>query len=123
MRVAARKGAYSISRTLVFLSLLGLPVASLAQEVCNRTAQVQEEIVEAAKRCSCALVTYADLDAIGSLDLGREGIKGLKKGDFDSLVNLRFLYLQNNQLTTLPAGVFDGPTELEVLNLDASPSI
>ena len=111
-RVATCKISFTVFLICVFVSILGYPVASLAQGVCDRTSQIRDEIVEATEHNDCALVTSADLDSIRSLDLSGEGIRELRAGDFDGLSSLRYLYLQNNQLTILPPGVFSGLANL-----------
>ena len=87
--------------------------------VCDRTAQVRDAIVLAAKRSDCSAVTESDLLNISHLDLSREGITALKAGDFDGLVNLVVLDLSSNRITSLPAGVFQDLINLNVLNLSA----
>ena len=71
---------------------------------------------------NCANVTDAHLAAItGELDLQSDGITALAAGDFDGLIALTSLDLQNNSsLTTLPAGVFDELTALTTLRLDGN---
>ena len=73
----------------------------------------------------CSAVTAKDLAGItDSLVLERKGITGLKSGDFQGLVYLEELHInENDQLTyygklkELPGGVFDGLTNLKSLSL------
>ena len=59
----------------------------------------------------CAAVTAAHLAGITgvevSLNLRDKGITGLKAGDFAGLTGLFFMFLDKNELTALPAGLFD----------------
>ena len=91
---------------------------------------------------TCAAVTDAQVNAIGSLDLSGEGIGALRKSDFEGLTSLqtldlsgnaldhlpgdlfehldasmRTLKLNGNPLGALPAGVFDGLTGIRTLDL------
>ena len=92
----------------VTAALLAMPVQAQAQGVCDRTGQVRDAIVAAAPVSACGDVTEEHLAAIGSLDLARKGISVLKTGDFSGLTSLTGLSFVQNQLRTLPAGVFAG---------------
>ena len=87
--------------------------------ICRRTQQVRDAIVALVSGVSdCALVTDAHLAAITStLNLENQGISALAVGDFDGLTALTTLDLRENSLTTLPAGVLDGLTALMRLDL------
>lgn len=54
------------------------------------------------------------------LYLFANGIKGIKAGDFNGLVNLEMLDLSQNKLTNLPARVFEPLTSLKNLDLSAN---
>ena len=85
--------------------------------VCDRTQQVRDEIVRQAPVDDCAMVTAEHLAGIsGNISLSNKGITTLKAGDFQGLT-LSHLYLFSNQLTTLPANVFNGLTISGELNL------
>ena len=85
----------------------------------DRTPEVRDAIVAAVPGVSSEdEVTEAHLAAITSLDLGWDGIKALKVGDFDGLTALEYLNLNNTALSTLPAGIFSGLTALTYLNLN-----
>ena len=86
-------------------------------EVCARTPQVRDGIMEAAEKASCADVTQADVAAIDVLILENKAISSLLAGDFSGLSNLRWLRLENNNLSTLPAGIFNGLSNLIWLDL------
>ena len=79
-----------------------------AAGVCDRTTQVRDGLIAAAGVSDCSLVTDAKLSSITYLDLNNKGITSLKAGDFAGLSRLRWLYLENNELTldSFPAGVF-----------------
>ena len=80
-----------------------------AEGVCDRTTQVRDGLVAAANVNHCSLVTDAKLKVITYLNLNDTEITSLKAGDFAGLSALRWLYLEDNELTldTVPAGVFD----------------
>ena len=91
--------------------------------VCDRTEQVREWILSQIQGVDdCAMVTVQHLAGIsGSAELGgiRSGVKkitALKAGDFRDLSVLD-LDLSFNNLTTLPAGVFDGLHVMRDLDL------
>ena len=96
--------------------------------VCDRHPAVRDAIVAKISAAStCAEVTDAQVNAIGSLDLSGEGIGALRKSDFEGLTSLHTLDLsgnaldhlpadlRENALTGLPAGVFDDLTDLRRL--------
>ena len=112
VRPASRRLGLAVILICAFAAFVACPAESLAQNVCDRTTQVRDAIVEAAERDSCSEVTDADLNAIRSLDLSGKAIAELEAGDFSGLSSLRYLYLQNNELTTLPSGVFSDLTNL-----------
>ena len=74
--------------------------------VADRTPQVRDAIVAAAGVNTPAEVTEAHLAAITALNLASKNITALKIGDFDGLTSLQALFLNNNQLTDLPAFLF-----------------
>ena len=74
--------------------------------VADRTPQVRDAIVAAAGVDSPVEVTEAHLATITALDLASKNITTLKIGDFDGLTALQDLFLNNNQLTDLPAVLF-----------------
>ena len=88
------------------------------RNVCDRTYQVSDAIVTASGAGNCAYATLRHLREITSLDLQDQGITSLSVGDFDGLVRLRSLDLSGNVLTALPQGVFDELLLLRTLRLD-----
>ena len=103
----------------VMLRALGQP---RTVDICERTPQVRDAILQALEADDCAAV-YSDPQAAASPQFGGmaalpflfvEGATTLQAGDFDGLTGLHMLGLSGhlseggNQLTTLPAGVFDG---------------
>ena len=86
----------------------------LTDGICARTPQVRDELLERVMAndsnvSTCSDVTTTHLGAlIGTLDLGSKGIAVLKRGDFANLGGIDVLTLGHNDLTVLPAGVFEG---------------
>lgn len=102
----------------VLASLLVVPVGAQTSGVCDRTPQVRDAITAEAGLTLCADVTAANLAAIASLDLRRQGLTSLSAGDFAGLTGLETLYLSRNSFTSLPVGVFSELTSLEDLWLN-----
>ena len=97
-------------------ALSNLAVDNL-KNVCNRTAQVRDEIMDEAGVSACGDVTADHLAAITRLSLIDESISTLKAGDFAGLTSLEELYLSDNSISSLPAGIFSGLSALEDLSL------
>ena len=97
-------------------ALSNLAVANL-KNVCNRTAEVRDAIMDAARVSACGDVTADHLSAITRLSLYDENIPTLKADDFSGLTNLEKLYLEKNNLSSLPADIFSDLSALEVLSL------
>ena len=94
-----------------------LPALSWAQTVniCDRTPQVRDAIVQMLGTDDCAAVNSA---SVVSLDLSDKQLTTLQAGDFDSLTRLQTLGLQGNRLSALPQGAFDSLTSLRYLYLN-----
>ena len=102
------------SLPLVFTELGG----AASTPVSERTPQVRDAIVRAVPGINSANdVTVAHLKAITRLNLNNQSITSLKVGDFDGLTSLLDLDLHDNALTTLPVGIFDDLTALTSLGL------
>ena len=67
----------------------------------DRTQQVRDAIVRAAKVGSVDDVTGAHLAAISRLSLSSKGITSLKTGDFAGLTNLQYLYMNRNSINDI----------------------
>ena len=106
-------------RILTALAALLVCAAGQAQtvDICDRTPQVRDAILEALDADDCAAVDSERLAGVGSLSFGPGRVTALRAGDFDGLARLREMNLFRHRLTTLPAGVFDGLTSLERLEL------
>ena len=96
--------------------------AATPSVICGRTPAVRDAIVAAVPgKSTCGAVTTADLAGItGNLDLSDSSIDSLRFGDFAGLTGVPELYLDTNDLTTLPPGVFDPMTALTNLNLGSN---
>ena len=92
-------------------------VGSVSEGICNRTAQVQVAITNAASVEHCWEVESTHLSAIESLYLSDEGIVALRVGDLSGLSGLGTLYLNGNDLSTLRVGIFAGLSSLRALYL------
>ena len=85
--------------------------------VCARTPAVAEEIVRQAGVANCAAVTDEHLAGVMWLNLGGQGIRELRSGDFAGLTGIGGLSLDNNELAKLPRDIFAGLTELDFVGL------
>lgn len=94
-------------------------VAAVIDEgVCDRTPGVREGI--RAWR-SCHNVTADVLAVRQTLDLKGRGIESLQPHDFNGLSGLNALLLNENRLTELPEGIFEGLGNLRQLHLHDNP--
>ena len=88
-----------------------------SQNVCERTPQVRDQIVQVTGVARCDAVTERHLASISALDLGWQAVAALHEGDFAGLTSLGSLDLGENDLTALPKGTFAGLSNLESLDL------
>ena len=86
-------------------------------EVCERTPQVKDQLMQATGISTCEDVTLADLSRAKILDLRWSDINSLQKHDFSGLSSLEYLWLRGNHLTELPEEVFRGLHNLIDLSL------
>ena len=97
-------------------------VDAVPADVCDRTPQVRDALVEAIREVSnCAEVTTAHLTGVIQLSLGGAGITTLRENDFNGLSSLEFLSLNSNSLRSFPEGVFSELGSLKVLWLRDNP--
>ena len=91
--------------------------------VCDRTPQVRDAIVAVVPGVStCGEVTKAHLTSdITSLFLNGQGITTLQAGDFEDLTSLTELRLYGNQLSTLPADLFERADRADNALLERQP--
>ena len=81
--------------------------------ICWRTPQVQEKLIEDLKIRSCQLINEGELFRIRRFDVDTHEVK---HGDFDNMPNLKTLQIE--ELRDFPeAGTFDGLINLEKLNV------
>ena len=106
-------------RNILALAALLLCAAGQAQtvDICDRTPQVRDALLEAVGTDDCAAVDSEGLAGVETLNLQSKQVTALRAGDFDGLTSLQSLRLQENQLTDLPDSVFDGLTSLRRLFL------
>ena len=101
---------------LLAVAVLAAPSQAQPVDICDRTPEVRDAILQTLGAGDCANVER--LGNVASLDLTDQGLTALQAGDFDGLTNLKGLGLSDNQLTALPVGVFDSLTNLVTLELD-----
>ena len=89
--------------------------ASSGVNVCDRTPQVRDEIVDESSASECTSVR--DLGGIRALNMVRQGISALQVGDFAGMPMLRTINVFGNRLEALDANLFVGLTALDTLNL------
>ena len=92
--------------------------------VCSRTQQVKEALMDETEVEDCSLVTAVQLAEITYLNLNDKGITTLQANDFAGLNKLRWLYLEDNELTldSFPGGMFSSlPTTIEALTFEGNP--
>ena len=106
-------------RTIATIAAVLLSAASYAQtvDICDRTPEVRQAIMDAINADDCDAVDSKRLASVNTLLLGRKSLKALRAGDFDGLASLQTLWLDNNRLTTLPEGVFNDLSSLQELHL------
>ena len=87
--------------------------------ICERTEQVRDATLAKLGETDCGNVFEAELASItGLLSLSRQGITSLKSDDLYGLTGLTQLDLgDNNQLNSLPEGIFSGLTALALLQI------
>ena len=110
-------------RILTALTALLLCSAGQAQtvDICDRTPQVRDALLEAVDADDCAAVDSESLAGVETLDLLSKRLTALRAGDFDGLASLQHLWLSGNHLATLPDGAFDGLTGCSVRNSRYTP--
>ena len=96
--------------------------ASAGVNICDRTRQVRDALLIAINPhpSDCTNVPTTGLQEVTELNVSRQGIPALQRGDFAGLSALNILYLQENQLATLPSDIFDGLMLLTRLDLDGN---
>ena len=91
------------------------PAVATTINICNRTEQVRTQILIKVNKTDCSALTKEDLE-ITVFNLAKQNIVSLKPGDFEGL-SISTLRLNNNNLNTLPEGVFTGLKSLRRLEL------
>ena len=86
-------------------------------DVCDRTPQVRDKLVDVSPVSQCSQVTSGHLAGMTKLDFEDSGITSLKSGDFSGLTSLMRLSLARNSLTDLPPTSFDNLENLSILSL------
>ena len=83
-------------------------------DVCDRTPQVRDALVESLLR-ACNDITTAHLADVRILHLDHSDITTLQEQDLNGLVAVEYLLLHGNSLTSLPEQGFSGLTSLKEL--------
>ena len=91
--------------------------ASTGVNVCGRTAQVRDSIVNQSTASECTSITDLDTFISFTRTLNRRNISSLQSGDFAGMSSFAGVLLQDNQLTTLPADIFADLPALQTVNL------
>ncbi len=86
-------------------------------EVCDRTPQVRDDILEALRTDQCEGIEATDLATIRVMRLDGTGLTELAPSDFEYLSSVTRLELFGNSLSSLPSGVFRDMEGLRELNL------
>ena len=126
--VSVSDGNGGSSRITVTINVTDVVETIIDPPLSQRTPQVRDAIVEAVPGVnSAADVTKAHLAAITGLRLGRitlfgntsgEEITTLQTGDFDGLTGMTILWVNGEQqLSNVPADIFDGLISLKTLGL------
>ena len=118
--VTASDGELTVTQEFTVTVTSGRNPLITNQDICNRTAQVLNEILDRINIDDCADVSSADLSTITRLRLSGEGITTLRANDFEGLNGLDDLDLSGNSLSSLPVGIFDGLTALYLLDLSGN---
>ena len=104
-------------------TLTSIPTRIAETDLCIRTANVQNVILNRIGEGDCVTATTEQLAAIeGLLDLSNHNLTSLMPGDFAGLSGITSLSLgdgnsSSNKLTTLPAGVFVGLDSVTTLTI------
>ena len=109
------------------------PEQGAGEGICARTAGVRTVLLRAVDGVTdCAEVTAAHLAAVETLSISGYYryadrpdpdaviVNDLRRGDFDGLTNLSYLYIASTLIDRLPAGLFDGLANLEMLQIDGN---
>ena len=89
-------------------------------DVCDRTPQVRDKLVELTGASGCWQLSRAQLANVRGLDLSESGISSLQQHDFSGLSSLEVLHLYDNSLGTLSEGIFSGLNSLHSLSLSSN---
>ena len=90
---------------------------ALTGGICERTPQMRDKLVDLVNANDSNVTNCSEVDPdnsnhlaalTGRLTLNNAGIAALKQGDFANLGGITVLHLGSNDLTALPAGVFEG---------------
>ena len=143
--LAALTAAFSVLAPVLALTLAPTPALGVGQptpaalnrtyevDICDRTPAVRDAILALAPSSGdCTVVSLGEMADIRStrflngaftagFHLRNKSLTTLKPGDLTYLSGIEFLWMDGNQLTHLPAGLFDATlTALTTIRLDGN---
>ena len=113
------------------LGSIASAVVTIDEGICDRTPEIQDEIIRRARVGPCAAFTRQRLARIKDMQLCfipnnpnncrlQRPLTVLKSEDFQDLTGLTLLSLSHNHLTELPARLFNGLSRLTTLHLNSN---
>ena len=98
--------------------MLSIEQSFARTRICDRTPEVQKEILRQIDKEICDDVTDEDLQEVTEMLLNNKGLEEIRPQDFDGLITLQIVDILNNHIKALPDGFLSHAPVLE--RLDAS---